>query len=201
MAWLESPFFPSLLYVLLVAAVWLTVLAVLTPGTGFLELLALAAWVVSGIGALQLPLNPWALLVVLLGGGLFLWSLRRRTANGWLLLSGAVMAIGSAFLFAGANRVHPLVAIAASAATLAFFWLVVRKAVDAHGARPAMDPSLLLGMVGETRTTLDLTGSIQVGSELWTARAETPVAAGTRVKVIGREGLILTVSPVSPDSE
>jgi membrane-bound ClpP family serine protease len=64
-----------------------------------------------------------------------------------------------------------------------------------------MDPSLLLGMVGETRTTLDLTGSIQVGSELWTARAETPVAAGTRVKVIGREGLILTVSPVSPDSE
>ena len=202
MPWLGSPVVPNLIYVLLVAAVWLTALAALAPGTGFLELLALGVWAVAGAGALLVPLNVWALFVVLLGGGLFIFSLRSTRASVWLLLSGTAMTIGSAFLFQGergAVGVHPFVAFVASASTLAFFWFVVRKAVDAHGARPAMDPSQLIGMVGEVRTALEPTGSIQVGAELWTAWAETPVAAGGRVKVIGREGLILTVAPLPPD--
>jgi len=203
-SWLESPLAPNLIYVLLVAGVGLTAVAALTPGTGILELLALAAWALAGAGTLALPLNLWALFVVLLGGGLFLFSLRSKKAGAWLVLSGTAMTVGSAFLFRGEDAgigVHPFVAIGASVSTMAFFWFAIRKAVDAHRAPPALDPSQLIGMVGEVRTALDPTGSIQVGAELWTAWAETPVAVGSRVKVVGREGLILTVLPLPPDRD
>ena len=54
------------------------------------------------------------------------------------------------------------------------------------------------GMIGETGVALSAiepgrTGSVQTHGEIWTARADEPIAAGDPVRVTGVHGLVLTV--------
>jgi membrane protein implicated in regulation of membrane protease activity len=43
-----------------------------------------------------------------------------------------------------------------------------------------------------------LKGKVRVRSETWSARAATPIPAGTRVRVVHGEGVSLTVEPIEP---
>ena len=52
--------------------------------------------------------------------------------------------------------------------------------------------------IGVVRTTLSPTGTVYVGGQLWSAQAATDsvIPAGTRVRILDREGLVLTVEPI-----
>jgi membrane-bound serine protease (ClpP class) len=170
---IDSPLFPSLLYLLLVAGIWLTALAVVNPGTGALEILALAALGGVALGTIYVPFNVWALIVLALA-----------------------LSVGSVFLFqpaGGGMAVHPLIALSVSLLTLGYFWWAIRSAINAQRARPTMDPDRVIGKIAEVRTELNPVGSVYALGELWTARSDERVKAGKRVKVIDREGLMLLV--------
>ncbi len=199
MSWMSTPIFLNLVYLVLVAGVWLAALAIVSPGTGILEMLAALTLGLAGLGMISLTLSPWALVVLGVGAVLFLFSLWRRREVIWLALAAVAITLGSAFLFVsedGGPAVHPLVAGLASALTLGYFWFAIRKVLASAKAKLANDPSAVMGQVGESRTALDPVGSVYVGGELWTARAEKPVAEGRPVRVIGRDGLTLTVEPL-----
>jgi len=185
-----------MLYLLLVAGIWLTALAVVNPGTGVLEILALAALGVVGLGTIYVPFNAWALIVLVLGGVLFVASLRLPRPEIWLGLSGLALSVGSVFLFqpvGGGVAVHPLLALSVSLLTLGYFWWAIRSAINAQRARPTMDPDRVIGKIAEVRTELNPVGSVYALGELWTARSEGRVKVGKRVKVVDREGLMLLV--------
>ncbi len=191
-----SPLFPNLLYLVLVAGLWLTALAIVSPGTGTLEVLAFFTFVAAGFGMRYVEINWWAIIVLLLGIVFLFLALRLSHEEVWLLLSAAAFCVGSVFLFRseeGGVAVHPAVAISASAVTMGYFWIALRNSIVAYKSSPVMDLSKLQGAIGEVRTPLDPTGSVYVSGELWTARAESPLDVGTKVRVCGREGLILIV--------
>ena len=193
---IDSTLFPSLLYLLLVAGIWLTALAVVNPGTGALEILALAALGGVALGTIYVPFNAWALIVLALGGVLFVASLRLPRPEIWLALSALALSVGSVFLFQSAEggvAVHPLIALSVSLLTLGYFWWAIRSAINAQRARPTMDPDRVIGEIAEVRTELNPVGSVYALGELWTARSESRVRGGKRVKVVGREGLMLLV--------
>jgi membrane-bound ClpP family serine protease len=122
----------------------------------------------------------------------------------WLGLSAVAFCLGSVFLFrleGGGAAVHPLLAIVVSLMTLGYFWLAIRNAVLAHQVGPTFDPALVINQIGEVRTTIDPTGSVYVAGELWTARADAPIAIGASVRVRDRKGLILTVEPIEPSED
>jgi|LGVF01.1.fsa_nt_gb membrane-bound serine protease (ClpP class) len=195
---IDSPLFPSLLYLLLVAGIWLTALAVVNPGTGALEILALTTLGSVGLGTIYVPFNAWALIVLVLGGVLFVASLRLPRPEIWLALSALALSVGSIFLFqpeGGGAAVHPLIALSVSLLTLAYFWWAIRSAINAQRARPTMDPDRVIGEVAEVRTELNPVGSVYAWGELWTARSEGRVKVGKRVNVVDREGLMLLVEP------
>lgn len=195
---LQSPVFPNLVYLVLVAGLWLAAMALVAPGTGVLEGLAILALAAAGMGMMYIPLNAWAVVVLLVGAVFFGLSLWRRREALWLALAALALSLGSAFLFrveTGGPAVHPLLAATVSLLTLGFFWLAIRKVLAAARARPAIDPSDVVGQVGEARTALDPIGSVYVAGELWTARARQPLPEGTRVRVVGKDGLILQVEP------
>jgi membrane-bound serine protease (ClpP class) len=199
MSWMSTPLFPNLVYLVLVAGLWFAALALIAPGTGALEMTAALTLALAGLGMISLTLSPWALLVLVVGAVLFGFSIWRRREVIWLALSAVALTLGSAFLFVsedGGPAVHPLVAGLTSVLTLGYFWLAIRKWLASAHARLAHDPSAVKGMVGEVRTALDPLGSVYVGGELWTAHADVPVAEGARVRVVDRDGLILTVEPV-----
>lgn len=195
---IDSPLFLSLLYLFLVAGIWLAALAVVNPGTGVLEILALAALGGAGLGTIFVPLNAWALIVLALGGVLFVASLRLPRPEIWLAFSALALSVGSVFLFqpeGGGAAVHPLLALTVSLLTLGYFWWAIRSAITAQRARPTIDPNKVIGEVAEVRTELNPVGSVYTVGELWTARSEDRVKVGKKVKVVDREGLMLLVEP------
>jgi membrane-bound serine protease (ClpP class) len=200
---LETIAVPNILYLSLMAGVWLAALAVVTPGTGVYEVLALMALVFTGYGALSVPINGWGLVILVLGGVMFGLSLRQARAQLWLALSAVTLSAGSALLFGvqgGVPQVHPVLAGVVSVLTVGLFWVAIRKAQDAQRLQPRHNPGAVVGKIGVVRTPLGPTGSVYVGGELWSARAETPIPVGARVRVLAREGLTLLVADVTGPS-
>ncbi len=193
---LDSPLIPNLLYLALVVGTWLAALALLNPGTGVIEVLAAIALGVAGVGMVFFPINLWALALLVIGlvlFGLSVWRFRRGV---WLVLSIVALTVGSGFLYVnpdGGPAVNLLLTLIVTGASVGIFWLMARSVLKAHQIVPSLDPARLIGQVGEARSAIDPVGSAYVGGELWTAKAYSTIAPGSRIRVVGREGLLLVV--------
>jgi membrane-bound serine protease (ClpP class) len=190
---------PNIAYLILVGAAMLTMMAVLNPGTGVLEIVALFLWLISGYIIFNMPINFWALGLMLLGVVLFLLSLRKLKNLIYLGLSILAVIAGSIFLFDQPGwqpAVNPVLAVIVSVFVAGFTWIVAQKALEADQMRPAHDLEALIGAVGEAKTIISDEGSVQVSGELWSARSDQAIPEGTHVRVIGRDGFSLVVEKV-----
>jgi len=197
---LDAPWLPNLFYLCLVVGLWATALALVSPGTGVLELLALLLLGGAAVGMLTWPVNGLAFLPLILGAAAFVFSLiRRRQAGFWLVASAILISLGSIFLFedtAGGPAVQPVLAIVMSGLTVLFFWVGVRRGLEAQRAAPTVAASTVIGQIGETRSPVYRDGEVYVGGEMWSARADQPITAGQRVRVRKLDGLVVEVEPV-----
>lgn len=187
---------PNVAYLLLVAGTFFALLAILTPGTGIAEILALFCIVLSGYAVYHLSFNWWALLLLIISLVPFLYSIRKPGRGIWLGLSILGLILGSVFFFPAAQgliSVNPVLAILTSALYAAVTWVVARKVLLAAQARPVHDVSALVGQRGEAKTSIKSEGSVQVAGELWSARSHSSIPAGSAVRVVGREGFTLLV--------
>lgn len=188
---------PNIAYLILLTGILLGFLAIVTPGTGLLEVGALFCIVLAGYAVYNLSVNWWALLLLLISIGPFLYAVRKPKRELYLGLSIFLLVIGSVFLFAVDGfkpAVNPLVALLSSGLVSAFLWIVVRKSVQAASARPAHDLEGLVGKVGEARTAIDDDGSVFVAGEMWSARSgSNSIPVGSHVRVVRREGFTLVV--------
>jgi membrane-bound serine protease (ClpP class) len=50
-----------------------------------------------------------------------------------------------------------------------------------------------VGQVGEARTKIEEEGSVLVAGELWSAKSEKPITAGSTIRVLRRDGFVLIV--------
>ncbi len=193
---------PNIAYLLLVGGFLLTIIAILTPGTGMLEVSALFALVLAGWQVLNLEINLWALLILLLGVFPFYIAVRRSKQLIYLTISIAALIVGSSYLFQGEDwwlpAVNPLLAILVSILSAGFLWIITVKTLEAEAATPSHDLTVIIGATGEAKTVIDLhgQGSVQVYGELWTARSEVEIPAGTIIRVTGREGFLLEVEAI-----
>lgn len=195
---------PNIAYVLLVLGIVLGILALFAPGTGLLEIGALFALVLAGIAATNMDINPWALAILILGVVPFIIALRKW--RNWLFLGLAILAVvvGSYFLFKDANgkpAVNLVLAIFVSLIATGMLWVIGRKSLEAIARRPDFDLSKLEGMVGEAHTSIYRDGSVYINGEEWTAFSDKPIPAGSRVKVVSRQGLVLEVEPVDEQKQ
>ncbi|HEX7541952.1 MAG TPA: NfeD family protein [Anaerolineales bacterium] len=188
---------PNIAYVLLVLGSVLLLMAIVTPGTHLLEGGALFMLVLAGYAIYHLGFNLWALIVLILSLVPFVYAIQKPKRERFLALSLLGVIIGSVYLFPSSGwlpAVNPFVAVVVSALSAAFLWLVVRKSIQAHHARPLQDLSALIGKTGQTKTRVQEEGSVQMAGELWSARSEKPIPAGSRVRVVSREGFVLVVT-------
>jgi len=187
---------PNVAYLLLLGGVLMAMLALATPGTGFFEVGALFCLALAGYGIYNLSFNWWALVLIFLSVIPFIYSIQKAKRELYLGISIVVLVIGSIFLFPSQSdgpAVNLLVAFIASVLVAGFLWIAVGKSIQAANARPSHDLSALIGQTGEAKTKILEEGSVQVGSELWSARSEKPIMAGSSVRIIRREGFILIV--------
>jgi membrane-bound ClpP family serine protease len=191
---------PNIAYLILVGGLLLAILAVFAPGSGILEISALFAVLLAAYAIYNLPINPWALALLVLGVFPFVIAVRRSHRLIYLGLSLAALMVGSAFLFrtpTGAPAVNLILAAVVTLVTVPLLWIATRKTLDALEMRPSQDLDRLIGEIGESRTALVPEGTVYVGGEDWSAHSRSPVPRNTRVRVLHREGLMLEVEPVT----
>jgi membrane-bound serine protease (ClpP class) len=194
---------PNVAYLFLVFGVLLGLLALVTPGTGALEVGTLFCLALAGYAIYNLPINLWALIVLVLSVIPFFYAIRKPKRELFLGLSILGSVVGSAFLFNGDSwlpAVNPILALAVSILTAGFLWIAIRKSLQAALSRPVHDLSTLIGQIGEAKTSIHSEGSVQVAGELWSAVSEKSIAVGSRVKVIDRQGFILKVEKIAEHS-
>jgi membrane-bound serine protease (ClpP class) len=187
----------NITYLILVAALWTLILAAIVPGTGALEVVAGVCLFLSTIAVFWTPINIWALPLIFLGVVAFFLELRIPARGIFLLISIVLSAVGSAFLFRGPQGelagVSWWIAAIGSLLTALFFWLAFSTYL--HSGRSVVDFSAdkVVGQVGIAKTDISLQGSVQVASALWSAKSEQSIPSGSRIRVVARNGLVLTV--------
>jgi membrane-bound serine protease (ClpP class) len=187
---------PNVAYLILLGGVLLAMLALAAPGTGLFEVGAFFCIALAGYAIYHLSFNWWALVLLALSVVPFVYAIQKPKRELYLALSILLLVVGSVFMFPaaeGQTAVNPLVAILASGLVAGFLWVAVRKSLEAASARPSHDLEDLVGQIGEARTKVFEDGSVQVAGELWSARSESPIAAGNLIRVVKREGFILIV--------
>ena len=188
---------PNLAYLFLVGGFSLAIMAILTPGTGVLEIAAFFSLLLAGYGIYNLPINYWALGILLVGLISFIWAVRKSGKVIYLVVSILALVVGSAYFFRGEVAWKPAVNLVLATITSllagGFFWIVARKTLEARASPPSFDMNNLIGATGEAKTEILQEGSAQILGELWAVRSEQPIPAGSTVRVIARDGFILDV--------
>jgi len=161
--------------------------------------------VVGGIAAVlavvslaNLPVNIAGGLLMLLALLLFIADIKAPT-HGFLSVGGAIaLVLGMAFLINTGPvglGVNPVVSVVTALLTLGFFTFFIRKVWAARRQPAFAGPESIVGAVGEAREELSPEGLVFVRGALWKASAVAPIAAGSSVRVVGRQGLQLKVAP------
>ena len=192
-------FDPNVAYLLLVGGFLLAILALFAPGTGLLELGALAMLALAGFSIASQTYSIWALAILILGVIPFILALRRSRRWIFLILAMAALIVGSTFLVVGPNgmpAVNPILATVNSLVVGTFVWFVARRMLDAL-ARPVEHLNRMVGKTGEAHTDIFNEGSVYVGGEEWSARSTTFIPVGSAVVVKAQEGLVIYVEPKS----
>lgn len=192
---------PGVSYLFIVGGFLMAILALFAPGTGVIEFSAIVVLLLGGYGVISQPINMWALIILLVGVFPFILAVRKSGNVVFLVISIAALVIGSAYVFPTTvwwqPAIHPALALIVSIMAGGFMWIVARKGMEAIAIKPHNKLEELVGATGETQTEIDhISGSVYVAGENWSAHSAVPIPANTRIKVINREGFILTVEQI-----
>lgn len=190
---------PNVAYLILLGGVLLAMLALASPGTGLLEIGAIFCIALAGYAVYNLSFNWWAIVLVGLSLVPFVYAIQKPKREPFLALAILLVVVGSVFLFSRNGWlpvVNPILAVVASALVAGFMWFAVQKSMQASLMRPTHDLDALVGQTGEARTKVKDDGSVQVAGELWSARSDEPITAGSHIRVVRREGFVLVVEKV-----
>lgn len=194
---------PNVAFLILVATLLLTAVAVLVPGTGLIEVFAVIGLLMSAYAVANLKINIYALAILLIGVFPFLFALR-VTANKFFLVPALVaLLIGSTFLFVEQDwtpAVNPILALSVSGITSFSVWILAKKLLEAAALPPLHDVNRLIGMIGTARTKIYTSGTVYLESELWSARSDQEIPAGSEVRVVEIDGITLVVEQAEPES-
>ncbi len=191
---------PTIAYMLLLAGMYGLVLEAFHPGALFPGV-AGAICLLIGLYALQLlPVNYAGLALMVLGVGLILTEALAPSV-GAIGIGGLIaFVIGSIMLFntgvpGYAVNLGVIGGIAFSAAAL--LTLLLRLVTRSRRARPFNGDAQMLLASGELLQPVDAGGEswARIGGERWRVRCESALPAGARVRVVGRDGLLLRVTP------
>jgi len=197
---MNALFDPNIAYLLLIGGFLMAVFAMLAPGTGFIEVIALGLLLIAGYTMTLLTVTWWALILIVISAVILVVGLRRSAHWYWMALAALVMLAGSLFLFVNTNAapmVNPILAVLVSVLATGSIWAFGKRGLAAT-RRPVRSLDELVGMLGDASTDIQAEGSVYVNGEEWSAHAKVFIPRGSRVRVLRRDGLVIEVEPETP---
>ena len=199
---------PNIAFILLVIGVLFVAVEFFHP-TLLMGLLGAISLALSFYGSGSLPLNVLGVFLVVLGIGMLILE-TTIPSHGLLTVGGiAVFVVGAVAYYGSPGPYLPTVAVAwpiiavMTASATAYGVLLVgtlmrmrRQPVPVGAGLVGIDT--VVGLIGEVRADLSPLGTVYVGRESWSARTRdgSAVGRGTKVRIIGQEGLTLIVEKV-----
>lgn len=197
---------PTIAYILLTLGIY-ALIAAFYAGEPIIGTIGAILLILAFVAFGTLPLNWAGLALLILGAALILIDLK---VQGFALsiVGGASFVLGSLLLFRPFRvpsptmpplGVSPWAIGVMTAGLLGLFLIAVRGTILAHRERPAQlsRPAQLpelIGAIGFAQTELTPKGTVHVLGEDWSAESlEGQIPAGTRVRVVEAEGLLLRV--------
>jgi len=188
---------PEVMYVLMIIVIYGIIGELSNPGAILPGVVGVIALVLLLYMAAVLPVNIAGVALIVLAVVLFLIDVFAPTHG--VLTFGGVIAffLGSLMLFErteGFYRLSIGIIIPATVVTALFFMFVAGA-----GWRAQLKPVKVGAEVMVGRTTTALTainwqgGKVSLEGEYWNAVSDAPVALGSEVEIVGREGLLLKV--------
>jgi membrane-bound serine protease (ClpP class) len=192
---------PNIAFILMLIGVYGLIFEFLNPGAVAPGLVGAISLLVALYALAFLPINY-------AGAALLLFGVALMIAEAHIGAFGALGIGGIAAFIVGALMMFPARApgstlsggvVAGAAIGSAVLLLFVLAALLRSRKRPVVTGSeALIGAEGETVSWQGGEGRVRVKGEIWLARSEASLAAGNRVKIVGRDGLVLRVEGIRP---
>ncbi len=190
---------PSIAYFLLLAGLCLIVFEFFTAAIGLAGAVGAVAVVGAFVGFSHLPVESWALgllLVAIVGFGI---DAQAGQTGAWTVIGAITLLVGSLFLYGGSSRldVRWWVLLVTFAGVLLFMMAAVPAAIRARFSTPTVGREGMVGEMGAAEVDVDPDGVVRVRDALWRARTNraTPIKAGDAIRVVEIDGLVLEVEP------
>ena len=194
---------PEVAFFLLLLGAFGLIFELYNPGIGLAGILGAIALILGLYGLYVLPTNWVGVLLIVLAIAFLVIDLQVAGLGVWTAGGVTALIAGGLVLFAGAEealRLSPWAIAAGVALVLLFFVSVMTAALRVRLRRPITGEEAIVGAVGEAKTDIAPEGTVMTKGTLWRARTmETGIAAGSRVKVMATEGLVLLVEPLHED--
>jgi membrane-bound serine protease (ClpP class) len=191
---------PEIAFFLMLIGTFGLIFELYNPGIGLAGILGGVSLLLGFYALSVLPTNWAGAFLIILSVIFFLVDLQVAGLGVFTIGGTAALIAGGLLLFAGADptlQVHPFAIGLSVALTLLFFISVMTAALRVRLRRPITGEEAIVGMVGEAKTDIAPEGTVITKGTLWRARTmETGIAAGSRVKVMATEGLVLLVEPL-----
>ena len=190
---------PNVAFILMLIGVYGLILEFFNPGAVAPGLIGAISLLVALYALALLPISYAGAALVLLGVALMIAE-AHIGAFGALGVGGiAAFVIGALMMFPTRAPGFTLSAgvIAGAAIGSAALFILVLAALLRSRKQPVVTGSeALVGAEGETVAWEGSEGRVRVQGEIWRARADAALAAGSRVRVVGRDGLVLRVENI-----
>jgi membrane-bound serine protease (ClpP class) len=189
---------PNVAFILMLIGVYGLILEFFNPGAVAPGLIGAISLLVALYALAFMPINYAGAALVLLGVALMIAEVHIG-AFGALGVGGiAAFVIGALMMFPTHAPGFTLSGgvIAGTALGTAALFLLALAAVLRRKRPVVTGHEALIGAEGETVSWQDGEGRVRVKGEIWLARATSPLAVGSRVKIVGRDGLVLRVEGV-----
>lgn len=196
---------PAVAYLLLMVGSFLVYFELRNPGMFLPGIVGAICLLLFAVAAMSLPVSLLGGMLIALAVVLFLLEIK-IVSHGLLTLGGVASLIGgSLILFDGPIpelRVPPIVFVPVSLVISLFIVTAMRMAVRAARVQVATGVEGLEAKIATVTRLLDPRGKVFVHGETWDAVSRSGrVPEGAKVRVVAVEDMMLTVEPVSGETD
>ncbi|MEM8767065.1 MAG: nodulation protein NfeD [Pseudomonadota bacterium] len=189
---------PTIAYGLLIFGIYGLILEFYNPGMIFPSVIGIVCLLLGAYGLQMLPVNYAALALIFVGIGMMVGEVFTPTM-GALGIAGVVAFVFGSLMLLDTQSPEfglPLAVIAAfTVSTAAVMFIAVGAALRARHGPVKTGHQAMLGATVEVIDGFPGEGHVHAFGEIWRAKADVPMSAGTLGRVTEIDGLVLTVTP------
>jgi len=191
---------PNIVYLLLMAGLWLSATGTYIPGTGVVEVVG-GGLILLTLYLLTLLTTNWIALILLVVGASVFFILPLLKPD-WIRIAEVgllVQAVSSFFLFAD-GVVSPVLIVGSVLLAWAYHHMILKAILkQQRQLSSTQKDEFLVGTRGRVVAPIEDKGTVQVKGELWSARSTSRLESGTEVVVTEQNGLELKVEKAKRD--